>query len=487
MIKTDNSWLRYRLQYIALLCVGVSLYISIGYANSPADDVSVVVRKGHPYDVNTNAHPMKPPQKRMPGIADPLLGWAKDRANLRQVLIFALNNHPTVLAAKAQKHAAEYTLRDSQSGLLPKVDAEYAYGHERTDNPATRTAGNDHVNLMRQEKTLRIQQLLYDGGKVWNRIKRDKANVKANKYTLMTTRETVGLRVINAYLNLLRFRESLEIAIQDVQAHRDNLEKMQKRLKGGAGRKSELALAKARFSEAQARYQVAQTRVQSAEHVFVQEVGKAPPHYLTKAILQPSQLPQQLANAKMMAIKNNPAITAAQTEVEVAGDNVASLRANYLPDVSLNLEASRNNELDGVRGANNEELALIRVSYNLFNGGSDHAKIKQAIAERHQALQELAEARRDIDARVATAWTDVQTIYARYKVLQQNVQEAHTVVQSYQQEFSLGQRSLLNVLDAENEYFRTRVNLVEAHFSYLLSQYRVLEATGMLTATVLAG
>ncbi len=467
----------------------IGLLSVVSYAdNAKQQDVSVVIRKGHPYDV-TNRKTTRPVNnKPKQAVAtDSLLAWEKNRADLTKVLVFALRNHPSALAADSRIRVAEHELRNTQSGFLPKLDAEYAYGPERSNNPTTRAAGDGRVKLMRQERKLRIQQLLYDGGKVWNRVKRDKAGVQATKLKARSTRESVGLRVVDAYLNVLRFRANLNIAAQDVRTHRDNLRKIELRLKGGAGRKSELALSRARISEAQARYELVQTRNQAANNVFIQQVGKAPPQYLAKSTVLPSQLPQGLTTAKVIALKNSPVIAAAQAEVTVAGNNVAAMRANYLPNVNLDLELSRNNELDGVRGANKEEMALVRVNYNLYNGGADHASVKKAIEERNEALQELAEVRRDVEERIATAWTDMKTNYLRYRELQNNVADAQVVVKSYQQEFSLGQRSLLNVLDAENEYFRARTNLVDANFVYLLSQYRVLEAMGMLTTTVLTG
>ncbi|MCE3237188.1 MAG: type secretion outer rane, TolC family protein [Gammaproteobacteria bacterium] len=476
----------------AVMILSLLGIILVSYAkeNNQQEDVAVFVRKGHTFDVN-NKQSAKTPKKN-PGLSvnknkGRMSDWTNNRSNLQKVLQFALANHPKTLSAQSEIRAAEETLLSTHGELLPNVTASAAYGPERTNNVTTRAEGNNHVDLIRQEKVLEIRQLIYDGGKVLNRVSRDEAELAATKQTAIGIRESVSLHIINAYLNILRYRERLDISQKDVKSHLKNRVKIKKRFQGGASRRSELQLSDTRVTQAQARYETELSTMEQANHVFMQEVGKAPAPILEKTALNASQLPQELDIARTIALKNNPLIAAAQANVDSAGQNIAALRANYLPTISLDLQAQYDNELDGVIGQNNQNMALIRADYNLYNGGSDRAEIKKAIEQRDKALQELALTRRDIDERVSTAWTDMKVYEDRLKILKRNVASTAAVVKSYRLEFDIGQRSLLDVLDAENEYFSARTGLADGQYDYLLSQYRLLEAMGMLVPTILAG
>ena len=411
--------------------------------------------------------------------------WLHDQATLPIVLQYALAHHPELSMAKAQKRAAQQTLRATKGGLLPKLDAELAYGYEYNNNPLTRFKNESSVSLLREEKVLQIRQLLYDGGKVWNRVKRDKSALDASEQATFRTREDLSLRVVRSYLSILRFRERLHVTQADLESHESSIEKIKLRQVRKGARKSELELAESRLVEAKARYTVAKMRLDEVQNVFVQEVGKMPPAFLAKTPEYVNQVPQRLDLAQNLATKHNPKLAVARSNVTAAGHNIAALQAEYLPDVSVDLETSYNNQLDGVQGQNNENLALLYASYNLYNGGIDRANIKNAVEQRNSALDALADENRDVTERVATAWVDMKTNLVHYHLLQKNTADAKTVFESYIKEFVSGQRDLFDVLNAQNEYYQTHINLIDAHFDYLLSEYRLLEAMGILSSSVL--
>lgn len=487
-IKQGLNWLCFTIGFMLISVNSVSTYASTVPTShlKNQDDVSVVIHKGHTYDP-TKEDKTSQKNQQYKVETDPDLRWPKEQANLVDILRFALANHPTALRADTQINQAEDRLRASQGGLLPTLTARAAYGPERSDNSVTRSLGKNEIDLIHQEKSLQIQQLIYDGGKIWNRVERDQAALVSRQEAAAGVKENVTLRVVNAYLTVLRFRASLDIAIQDVAVHRLHLKKIRLRVEGGAGRQSELNLAKTRLDEALARYDLAERDLESANNLFIQEVGRAPPPVLAKASISARELPEHLSGARTTAFKNNPAIASSEADINASGHDIAALKAEYLPTVSLDLESVRDTDLNGIRGQNNQDFALLQVNYNLYNGGSDRARVKEAIAKREEAEQQLAFSRRDVDQRISTAWTDMVTTKSRYDILKSNVKNAALVVKNYKKEFEIGQRSLLDLLDAENEHFNAENNLIEANFEYGLSQYRILEAMGVLSSTVLAG
>lgn len=446
--------------------------------------VLLLLGSGIAHAYQTDTDPIATPTKR-PNVRKITIDWPHNQANLSTVLTYALAHHPELSMAKAQKRAAEHTLRATKGGLLPKVDAELAYGYEYNDNPLTRFSDDSSVSLLREERVLQIRQLVYDGGKVWNRVKRDRSALDASEHATFRTRENLSLRIVRAYLAILRFRERLHITQVDLNSHRQSIQKIKLRQVRQGARKSELELSQSRLVEAKARYTVAKMRLQEAQNIFVQEVGKMPPKFLAKTPEYINQIPQNLVLAKTQATKHNPALAVARSNVTAAGHNIAALQANFLPDVSVDLETSYNNQLDGVQGQNSQSLALIYASYNLYNGGTDRANIKHALEQRNSALDALADENRDVTESVATAWVDMKKNLIRYHLLQKNTADAKIVFESYVGEFASGERDLFDVLNAQNEYYQTHISLIDAHFNYLLSEYRLLEAMGMLSSSIL--
>ncbi len=405
---------------------------------------------------------------------------------LRQTLEDAIKTQPDTITAHAQEEESHARLRQAQGQFLPSVDADYANGYENTDNPATRDTTGGNVELNRREAGVRMDQLLYDGGRVWNEVKERKYEVSSAKHASHAARENVALEVSNAYINVIRFRHVLAIAREDVASHKRTLAKIEKRVKGGAGRKSELQLSRARLSEAQARLDTARTELANANHTFRDIVGYPAPAALTSPRVRPTLIPANLNTVQKVAMQNNPSLREARAELKASNSAVATAQAEYFPRVDVELSADRDDELDGVKGRNDQDLALVRVSYNLFRGGQDHARVRETVQQRVVAQQTIERVRRQVVERSSSAWTDMVNTKSKVRALQAHVTHSRHVVESYKKEFSLGQRSLLNVLDAENEYFRARTDLATGKYQLKLSKYRVLESMGTLEGAILS-
>jgi len=404
-------------------------------------------------------------------------------ATLQDAVNQTLMTHPEILSKKAEQKASDYDIRQAQGGLLPSFDVSAGIGHENTDNPATRATGEGDVNFTRQESNFIVRQLLFDGGNVTNQIRQAKANYTTRSYQVSESQQLLGFQAAQAYLNVLRNRELVTIAQYDVKAHESLFEKVEKRLKAGAGRKSELQLADSRLSLSLSNLDQAIGELHNANDTYIKIVGSAPTNYLSMP-RPPQNIPNSLQEAQRLALAINPTIKA--TDAQIAATQAAQkiAKSAYYPTFTLDISQSYNDNLDGVKGYNNERLEMVRMNYNVFNGGSDKAAVDAANYRVTAAQNDAAATIRDTNENVALSWNNLQANLNRIPPLQTHVTQSYNVWQAYEKQFQLGQRTLFDLLNAQSEYYDARSALTQAEYDVRIARYRLLASMGNFVSTI---
>jgi adhesin transport system outer membrane protein len=316
-------------------------------------------------------------------------------------------------------------------------------------------------------------------------VAKQAARLDASAYRVHETSETLVLRVAEVFLEVLRRKQLLELAKDNLVIHQKIGEHIRAMEEGGAGRKADVQQSQSREALAKSLLVGAQGSLRDADTNYRRITGENPPADLLKpaAEIAAPALPATLEAAVDTALANSPAVKAAEAEMAAAEAAYEQSRSRYMPTVTLELGASKNDNLDGVEGANDDATAMLRMRYNLFRGGAD-AAYRQESAERLNAAREsLSRARRAAEEEARLAWNTMLTARERLEYLHSHTKSSEAVVASYKQQFKLGQRSLLDVLDSEYELYNSRVSLASARYLELLSQFRVLASQGQLLAT----
>jgi len=404
-------------------------------------------------------------------------------STLQDAVNQTLNTHPDILRARSAQGASASDIRQAQGGWLPTFDVEAGVGHENTNNPATRAVEGGDVNFTRQESEFLIQQLLFDGGNVSNQIRQAKADYRTRSFQVSETRELLGFQASEAYLNVLRNRELVTISEYNVKAHEDLYRKVGKRLKAGAGRKSELQLADSRLALTESELDRRRGRLHDANDTYVKVIGAPVPKRLSMP-RPPMNIPHSLIKAQQYAMAVNPTIHA--TDAQISSNQAAKgvAKSAYFPTITLDVSQTFNDNLDGVKGYNNDRQEMLRMTYNIFNGGSDKAAVEAANYRIAEAQHESANTRRNIAEDVALAWNDLQSNLNREPSLQTHVTQSYNVWQAYEKQFQLGQRTLFDLLNAQSEYYDARAALTEVQYDVRIGRYRLLAAIGVFVKTV---
>ncbi|MEE9196466.1 MAG: TolC family protein, partial [Alphaproteobacteria bacterium] len=221
-------------------------------------------------------------------------------------------------------------------------------------------------------------------------------------------------------------------------------------------------------------------RDQRESVISFQRVVGQEPEDLVRPPLDEAALPGSSFEAVEIGIQNNPTIKLAQADVDVSKAEISATKVDFWPVANLELSASANQNIDGVLASNNDATALIVFSYNLYRGGIDEAE-KFEFVERHaESLERLADLKRLVAEEVRRAWNSMTKARERLAHLNDQVAADEKVVVTYRQEFQIGQRDLLDLLDSENELFNSRVQAITADYTAEFGGYRVLASMGQL-------
>lgn len=401
---------------------------------------------------------------------------------LEAVIAQTLATSPDVRQVAANRRATDQQLQQSYAGYLPRVDFNGVYGFENSDNPTTRGLGEGDVSMTRRELGLTARQMVYDGNAVSSDVEFQRSRVRSAAHRVGETSESTALRTVEVYLEVLRRQEIVALAEESVTLHRTILEQIRARAKG-AGNTADVTQAEARLALAQSSLVGAKGNLFTARNSYQRVVGETPSELVEPSPPQ-AGLPANLDEALQRARDRHPTLMAAMAELEAAQAQRGGSRAAFLPRFDLELGTTNNHNLDGVSGTNRDLTALLRMRYNLFRGGADQARQRETAERVTAAQQGLDRALRQINEGVRVAWDGLETARQRLEFLTAHRDASERVLNAYRKQFGIGQRTLLDVLDSENELFNARTARVSGRYAVSLGVYRLIGSTGELLPTL---
>jgi adhesin transport system outer membrane protein len=414
--------------------------------------------------------------------------------SLQQVVEASLKSNPRVQAATAQHRAALAEVSQARAAYLPNVDLTLGGGSERVASPQVRAIGASESDLNRRESGVAISQRLFDGFATRSEIERFTARADNAAARLAEIREEVALKTTEAYLEVLKNRRLVRLGNENLRSHLQTQDKIRIRVEGGITQKSDLqqvlgrvALAKSTVSaragklrEVEANYR----RLTGNPPEALQEPTERSAEFVRSGIIDADRLASSVRDASKAAVVLNPSVTAAEAEITAAEAAVRGAKAPYYPRLSLELSSNRNFNIAGLPGLYTSDAAMLMLRWNVFRGGADRAQESALIQRRYAAIDSATSVRRDVEERVALAMSAKATTEERIAYLQEHASLSAEVLQSYQEQLELGRRTLLDLLNADNELFTARSNLAAGRYEDLYNQYAIEAAKGQLVKSL---
>lgn len=391
----------------------------------------------------------------------------------------AIAYHPQIRRDQALAVAADHSVEEAYSDYLPDLDAEVSTGLEITSSPTTRGAGRGTVDEHRSEGRVTFNQLVFDFYETSNRVASARHELRSSHAELQATTETIGRSAIGSYLDVLLARELVSLAEGNVADHVALVDLIRGRADAGRAAAADLDQAISRLALVRAALVGIQGQERLSSSRYTETVG-SPPGDLVRPDEPDYDQAADLDSALATAMDRNPLAHATSAEWDARRADVDVARSAYFPRFDVAATGGLGDNLDGVRGTRTDVSVLLRMQWNLFSGFGDLAATREATQIANAASRSDAEARRAVREAVRIAFRALQTAENRLPALRRDVSASRQTFEAYRQQYDLGQRTLLDLLDARDEQFDSEADLLNGEYAILSAHYDLLFAMGVL-------
>ena len=411
------------------------------------------------------------------------IAWGE---TLTDVARLTLETNPDITELVNERLIRDELAEEARAGHRPKVDFIGEIGREATRSPATRARRDERpdkfVYLNRRQAQIDGRWTLWDGERTLANIAGRLDSADAGAYLLRDAAERVTRAVAQNYVEVLRDRELVELSQQNLLDHQRIHDQIKQRADSGVGRQADLDQADGRLALSESNVVSSEAKLEDTRAAFARVVGTFPPEAMEPAAPVRAQLPETLVEAVRIAEHEHPLVLATEADLAAAEEGIRIAESAFHPNVEGQLVARYGDDLDGIKGYDQDFIARLNVDYNLFNGYADKARVRRSETLVKQAQDAREIAIREVAEQVRLAWNQFTSAERRFVTLERHVESTQRARDAYRQQFNIGDRSLLDLLDSENELFEARRDLVAARADYAAAIYGVMAGMGRLTS-----
>ena len=414
---------------------------------------------------------------------------------LESALAQAYGNNPTLNAQRALVRATDENVPRAKAGYRPQINASADVGGEvvraegdASFNPNAGIFGNavtphrkETVRTTPRGYGLQVDQSLFNGFRTDNSVRQAESQVLGSRETLRNNEQNVLFDAATAYMNVLRDTAILNLQRNNVEVLEEQLRQTQDRFNVGEVTRTDVAQAEARLAGARSQASLAEANLRTSIATYRQVVG-IEPRQLAPGRPLDKLLPKNLDLALKIAFNEHPAIIASLHGVDAAELQVKIVQGELAPQ--LGLSAAVNKRFDN-QEPGDETLAgsiVARLTVPIYEGGEVYARARQAKETAGQRRLEADSVRDQVRAAVISSWGQLEAARAQIIAAQAQVQAAETALNGVREEARVGQRTTLDVLNAQQELLNARVNLITAQRDRVVASYAVIQASGRLSS-----
>jgi outer membrane protein len=397
---------------------------------------------------------------------------------LKEALALAYQTHPKLDAQRARQRATDEGVPQAKSGFRPKASAsaDSAWQRQQTE-PRASTNASGHT----WGYTVQAEQSVFSGFRTVNGVREAEANVRAGREDLRNVEQQVLLEAVTAYADVLRDQALVRLREKAVDVLTRDLAAVEARRNVREVTRTDVAQAQYRRARAVSQLDLARANLKTSRAVYERAIGR-PAHGLSEPTLPTRLIPMNVEDVLRIGEREHPNVVSALYRERSARHGVDKIWGELLPEVRL--EASHGQRFDSDRVTNESEQTRIggRVSVPLYEGGETQARVRAAKHQHIARLQEIEQARAETQALAVTAWSRLQAVRAQSKTDRIGVESARVALEGVREEERVGQRTLLDVLNAEQELLDAEVQQVATRREIIVATFGLLGAIGRLNA-----
>lgn len=399
--------------------------------------------------------------------------------SLKDVIAVAIDTNPQIHQAEMNKQAIEFELEQAKGLYMPRVTLEASAGVRRLENEFRRSNGTANQEMYPLEAQVRAEQTLIDFGRRRGEKTRQAARVDGAGLRVLERSEFVALQTARQYLDVLLQQRVVAAAEDNLTFHNGLVQDLAGGVQAGSISVADLQQAQERSKAAAVRVSEAAEALETAKINLLALSGlqvndvQLPPAFTEK-------LPLNLNDAIGLTRTRHPKVLEAIADVDAANADAAKNKGDLAPTIGLELSGRIGDDIDMYRGETNDLQAKAVMRWAIFDGGINRAKYQEYVRRASESRFRMHQVMREAETDVRSAWNSKNTQTNVLRDLTDQAASTDELLLSYRDQFSVGRRSLLDVLDAQNTRFNVQVRAEIARFSEIFAQYQVLAATNSL-------
>jgi adhesin transport system outer membrane protein len=394
----------------------------------------------------------------------------------------SLNNHPQIEQAEARRNAAKQEMASARSGFFPGLSVGLTGGRMYGDNATARgtatTRGAAYSGV--GEGTASLQQPIFDGFEALSRVRSTKAGVRSAGLQLQDVKEQIAYQTVEAYLNVMMARSVL----RQIEAQKEKVSDYLKRIKENVddGGSDEAQLQQAKDVEATLKGFVADYigQLQAVESQYLELTGGMPGMDLEMPEIRPLAMPPTIEETIAMAQARHPAILSAREDSKSAAYDVMVEKSELYPELLGELSYLKSDKREALGGEVEDRRAVLRLNWEFETGGGQYARIKQRRYEQAEARAKEKEIFRQVERDIRIAYSEYNVAKERLNNQKDRVELNKKLFDTYETQFEGGLVSLLQLMQADNQLFNTKVEENVLLYRLLIARYGVIASLGLL-------
>ncbi len=409
------------------------------------------------------------------GLAGNIAYATEPLLTLKEMVEKTVTSNPEVQSRYHKFLESGYEQEVMRAGFLPKADVVANYRkQEELVKPADGTA------TPRFNSELVLRQMIFDGFATNNEVKRLGHASRVRYYELQSAMQNTTLEFVRAYIDAMRYRELTQFAKDNYVVHKQLFDRIKERVTAGVARKVDLEQATGRLALAEANLLTEATNLHDVTARMQRLYGEIPPETLEAPTFFNAGVEPSAIEALKVAYNQNPDLLSTIEDIQSSQDEIKAREARYMPKLDLQARKNLGVSSDGRFSSSAADLLELTMNFNLFNGFSDHNSVNQAAQKLNNSKDLRDKACVDTRQIVVIAYNDIEQLKEQEKYRTEHKNAIENAREAYRKQFDIGQRTLLDLLDTENEYFQAKRTLTNTQYDIKTAYARTYAGQGQL-------
>lgn len=407
-----------------------------------------------------------------------LVAPALQAQSLEDAMVLTYTSNPTLLAARAGLRAVNESISQALSGWRPTVQGQANLAYQRSETNVT-SFDTTHPHSY----NFSVTQPIYSGGQTVAQTSQADNLILAQRQSLITSEQQVLLNAVTSYMGVVLAYSVLDLAISNEERLSRQLEATEDRFRVGEVTRTDVSQARARFANSQAERVQAEGSLIVQMATFEEVIGTRPANLTRPGALV--GLPDSLDEALGVALDGNPAILQARASELAAQDGIDVQIADLLPNLNLVASYTRSEDISGVISRQDNVSLVAQLTIPFYQAGFESSQIRESYQSAAQSRMLVSVSLRAVEADVVSAWQGLATSRAEIAAFAEQVNANAVALEGTEREAQVGERTVLDILDAEQELFQSQINLAVAERDEVVASYTLQATLGRLTAEYL--